>query len=394
MPHTPSTRRRTRIALVVAVASLTTSQENQASQHLRADVEEAEKVVFLSHLRVGRFRMNNPVARLRADVYLALRDGRFRDAVQVLLESGRGGNLDAYEALPVLLIPCIRSPESEQYRSARRSRERTAALERAATLQLPPDVLERLEWAFEADATDSAQVRAALCPDDDQSEVSAWRQESKRAMSKFRPETPPDDQQRLRAATPQEHRELMSADAEESNRWLSEAGLTMARHGKAQGMLQSKDPEVRSRGLQLLRDLAESSPSAKVDLASCIRRRCAPNAGDDAQALELLIAAARAGNDSALMRLSNTRVDPSAPPPTPLGLPPSEHYAWAKVTDRLMTDGCFGTNYFIAWTTTTPTRLGLNLMEMSPAEAERARARAQEMLASELPQIRAAIGCE
>lgn len=288
----------------------------------------------------------------------------------------------------------MRDAQYRQYKAAKRARDRAAALERAATLQLSADVVERLEWAYEADAAEDARVRAELCPADGENETSAWREESKRAMSQFKPEIPPDLQGQLRGAPPGERHALTRAYDEESNQRLSEAGLTIARHMEVQQMLESEDPQLRSRGLQLLRELATSTASAKVDLAACIRRRCAPNAGDDAQALELLIAAAREGNDSALMRLANTRVDPSAPPPTTLGLPPSEQYAWAKLTDRLMTDGCFGMNYFIAWTTTTPTRLGLNLMEMSPAEAEKAKARARELLATKLPQIRATIGCE
>jgi hypothetical protein len=340
------------VLAVLASASPLIQAEGDASTAASA-AKDAEKAVFSSHLFVGRFRMNTPMARLPQAVYPALRDGRIGDAGRILLEAHRAGNLDAYAALNILATPCW-SGDFSKHLASKRAQERPAAFERAKTLQLDADGLERLDWAFSADAEADARVRAALCPEDGENLWNKWQEEVRNQPQKG-------------ASTPM-------------------------RLAEAQNLLAAEDPKLRKQGVQQLRELATSSPVAKVTLAGCIREACAPDAGDAADRLNLVLSAAREGNHGALTSLADVRYDVAAPRSS-LGLPASERYAWATVARELMTDGCFGTNYFIAWTTTSPERLGLNLLEMPPSEAEHARVRAKEMALSETPTIREALTC-
>ncbi len=312
------------LAILITSAHAEKASTSGPAQQSAVSTTENKKAEFLSHLRVGRFRMNirtnNPAADLPDSVYVAVRDGRYREAGKILLESGRGGNLDAYEALHILLIPCW-SPDLSKHLATRRERDRPAALERAKTLQATPAALEQLDWAFEADAADHAAVRSELCPNSGEDLATRWEEESRKAT-----------------------------DGQES----------------------------------------KPSPNTQQQVHAPDETRVAHMAADDSQAAA--IATAREGNIDALTLLAGIQY--GASPPRSIGLSPSERYAWATVTDELITNGCFGTNYFIAWMTTTPTRLGLNLMEMSPADAERAKTRAREMAASETPRIRAATTCE
>jgi hypothetical protein len=153
------------LAVLITGAQAENASTSGPAWQSATSTKESEKAEFLSHLRVGRFRMNirtnNPTAGFPDSVYVAVRDGRYREAGKILLESGRRGSLDAYEVLHILLIPCW-SPDLSKHLAIRRERERPAAFERAKTLQATPGALERLDWAFEADAADHAAVRSEL----------------------------------------------------------------------------------------------------------------------------------------------------------------------------------------------------------------------------------------
>src|SRR5262245_39592486 len=385
------TMRATLAVLAVLASASQFVQAEGTSAIVPPDATNAEQAVFATHLMVGRFRMNTRlVAHLPDAVYPALRDWRIKDAGQILFEAGRAGSLDAYDALHILGTPCW-SGDFSQHHASRRERERPGAFERAKILQLDAAALERLDWAFEADAKADARVRAELCPDGENL-FEKWDAEARKARDALDPGPPPEIEEKLRNATPEERAALIQPHFEEAQRRLSKAGSTEARLFEIDNLLASEDPKVRSQGLRLLRELATWSSIAKVTLARCIREQCAPGAGENSEVLKLILSAARDGNETALSSLADVQYDLSAPR-SPLGLPASERYAWATVTRELMTDGCFGTNYFIAWMTTSPERLGLNLLEMPPGEAERARARAKQMATSETPRIREALTC-
>ncbi len=155
-------------------------------------------------------------------------------------------------------------------------------------------------------------------------------------------------------------------------------------------LLQKDTPDSQAEAVRLLRDAAQSSPSAKSELARCLLQGCPTPAPDFAEARQLLIDAAEAGDLGALMTVAG-QVELGATD-LDLLLPATDRYAWDELLQRLHEEGCFGATDYSAWATF-PHQPG-NLLAMSPADAAAAQARSAELLAEQLPRTRALLGCD
>ena len=78
--------------------------------------------------------------------------------------------------------------------------------------------------------------------------------------------------------------------------------------------------------------------------------------------------------------------------PGAIDVPVAERYAWGELLHRLQAEGCFGSAMFEVWTQS-PQPVS-PLAAMSPADADAAQARARELLAAQLDQTRAQLGCD
>jgi TPR repeat protein len=145
-------------------------------------------------------------------------------------------------------------------------------------------------------------------------------------------------------------------------------------------------PEVES----LLREAAATLPAAQTELAKCLLAGCPNPAPDPAEAHELLIDAARAGDQLALVILSGasslTRLVDEGLESRP------EVYAWSRVRKALEDEGCFGAAAYVAWVPFPQSQP--DTMALSPADAALAEARTAELLASAVPAARARLGCD
>jgi len=154
-------------------------------------------------------------------------------------------------------------------------------------------------------------------------------------------------------------------------------------------LLQKGTPDSQAEAVTLLRDAADSSPSAKTALARCMLQGCPTPAPDRSGAHQLLVDAATSGDLFALMTLagpasSGYDVYPDLPAP--------ERYAWGEFLQRLHEEGCFGVSDYATWAMA-PSRQP-DLTALSPADAALAQARAAELLGKPLDQTRARLGCD
>ncbi len=72
----------------------------------------------------------------------------------------------------------------------------------------------------------------------------------------------------------------------------------------------------------------------------------------------------------------------------------AERYAWSQVRHELHEHGCFGFTRFSSWAFRYALRRDAALLDMSPHEAEVANRRATDLIATEVPGIRAQLGCD
>jgi hypothetical protein len=162
----------------------------------------------------------------------------------------------------------------------------------------------------------------------------------------------------------------------------------------AELLLQKDTPESQAEAMTLLREAATRSASAKTELARCLLKGCPTPAPDPTEARELLTEAAAEGDLLALMTLAGP-ADAGGADLDP-GLAPAERYAWGQLLQRLHAEGCFGATDYSAWATfpSPPEHQPSSLLAMSPAEATAAQSRAAELLATQLDQTRALLGCD
>jgi hypothetical protein len=157
----------------------------------------------------------------------------------------------------------------------------------------------------------------------------------------------------------------------------------------AHELLEKGTPNSQGEALALLREAASASPSAKIELASCLLKGCPTPAPDTTEATQLLTDAALSGDALALRMMSGT-VGPKFFDAESI-LPASERYAWSKFLQRLNEEGCFGTADYLAWVNFPNPQP--SLLEMSPYESTAAEARAAELLATQLDRTRELLGC-
>jgi len=150
--------------------------------------------------------------------------------------------------------------------------------------------------------------------------------------------------------------------------------------------LQKGTPDSQAEAVTLLRDAADSSPSAKAALARCMLQGCPTPAPDSSGAHQLLVDAATSGDLFALMTLASPEHDVYPDLPAP------ERYAWGEFLQRLHEEGCFGVTDYATWATV-PSRRP-DLTALSPADAALAQARAAELLGKPLDQTRTRLGCD
>lgn len=159
----------------------------------------------------------------------------------------------------------------------------------------------------------------------------------------------------------------------------------------AEELLEKRTPDSQAEAMTLLRDAAGSLPLAKTTLATCLLNGCPTPAPDPTEARQLLMDAALAGDLRALQFLAGPD-HPSISPYVDPNLPASERYAWGQFLQRLNQEGCFGPSAYVTWAIlpgSAPEPLA-----MSPAESAAAQARAAALLAEQLDETRALLGCE
>ena len=163
-------------------------------------------------------------------------------------------------------------------------------------------------------------------------------------------------------------------------------GDAEAEEALANLLLQKGTPDSQAEAVTLLRDAADSSPSAKAALARCMLQGCPTPAPDSSGAHQLLVDAATSGDLFALMTLASPEHDVYPDLPAP------ERYAWGEFLQRLHEEGCFGVTDYATWATVPSRRPGLTAL--SPADAVLAQARAAELLGKPLDQTRTRLGCD
>lgn len=302
-----------------------------------------------------------PLARrygIDATVVDLLASERYAEALRALDARGSAGDTGARAFLATLVLPCAGgAPVLET--------ERTKALHLAAARSVGASAarIEEISWAFDAEAAHRARQHEAVCAE-------AARQPGWSAPAYV-------DAPRAWRRT----RDLRVAE-----------GDAIARLDAARERLRSADETIRRRGLEDARALAAVLPEAATDAAGCIVRNCVPAAGTSDDALSLFEMAARGGDPAALRSLAHAGVDDpvgegrGGPP-----VSPRERYVWRALEDALAEAGCLGyAEYAPRLARAAP---DVELMAMSPAESDAAQAEAAARLVSDLPGIRAAMGC-
>jgi len=174
------------------------------------------------------------------------------------------------------------------------------------------------------------------------------------------------------------------------DRKLTAAGDPNGVEALADALLRKDAPASQAEAVTLLRTAAKNSAVAKTRLAVCLLEGCPTPAAEPDEARQLLTAAASAGELEALRRLSGETAVVAGP--GAIDVPVAERYAWSEMLHRLQAGGCFGSTMFEVWTQS-PQPVS-PLAAMSPADADAAQARARELLAVQLDQTRAQLGCD
>jgi len=334
--------------------------------------DERARAAFQRAVRAGELRRQLGEG-VPVEVVRLLASGKMREGTRILLQMGRDGDLNGYEALGRLLEACPGWAQDRDFE--RRADDRRAANERIVSTALgngvPPAVATRMRWALDAGNAHYRSLWAEFCPGPGQGDYERLRAEVQARVP--RPDSRPEEGQQIL-------------------RRLADAGVLRAQLAVAISDLQRGDAAQRLQAVRSLLALSASSSDAKVELVRCIRRQCVADAGDAGDARSLLIGAARLGHFEALRVLaspaqgSGRRED--------LELAVGERYAWGQVYDALQADGCFGATRFGTWAHRQRESNTSALMAMSPADAKDAERRARELLAAELPAIRRRIACD
>lgn len=322
---------------------------------------------------------------LPAAFYELIGAARFREAADLLRGMARGGDGHAASALDLLELACMPERDRQLEHTFERRRQM------ARNQRMPEEALARLEHTLALERTDQARIRKELCAEPHE----GWPQDRRGEAQAVPAARPAEGTAFARAPSPEELRQMQERARVRGDEALREAaagGDERAALQLAMQLMAAPDVQPRSEAVSLLRSLQSTSPRAQEMLAHCILAECVPDAGDVAEAERLLLAAARAGYEGGLRALANQSTSrPNEWRERHLGWRMSEHYAWRVLYDELREAGCLGWDGYVMRLAAPPAES--LLLGMSPAEAEEAGARARELLAAELPAIRAHMSC-
>jgi hypothetical protein len=297
--------------------------------------------------------------------------GQQEQAVGVLLEMSRSGDLNAYAALGETVRQCDRLKRSDHDQE----KEEYQLLQRLDPRKDTPQIRERVRELFRIRLRDSSAEALAFCSRLD-AERLGLRDGFAVALNRAfgRPLDPAIDGPNIGLAVLQK----LATDGNPAYQ------LMLARMLLADGRL-----DKQSEATHWLRGAAESLPDAKAELAACLVQGCPTPSGDVVQARQLFEEAAMLGSRLALSALSNDQF--SAKRGLDLKLPAHERYAWQQLHEALTAAGCFGTEAYLSWLTT-----GLDSSDvdaLSAAENTDAQIAATNLQAAHLASIRKRIGC-
>lgn len=307
-----------------------------------------------------------------ADVLALLCGGKPLDALQVEMPLAEAGDLHA--ALFVAAFaregPCGPVP------SASFARHRANDIERAQASGAGPEALRRLDDLLAAEQRGPTAGERAACS------------QATEQLPKLEPVL---RQPAAALGNPRDITRGDDVDAEIAfDRKLTAAGDPNGVEALADALLRKDAPASQAEAVTLLRTAAKNSAVAKTRLAVCLLEGCPTPAAEPDEARQLLTAAASAGELEALRRLSGETAVVAGP--GAIDVPVAERYAWSEMLHRLQAWGCFGSTMFEVWTQS-PQPVS-PLAAMSPADADAAQARARELLAVQLDQTRAQLGCD
>jgi TPR repeat protein len=380
---------------LVALRTSDSPSDAEPRSAIAGKTEEQQRSEFIRGVRAGDIRtwLGEGVPLHVVRLFAA---GRMREGAQILIRMGREGDANGYAALRRLLSVCPGPGGDRDFeRGADSLKVRNdAMIENAKLRGTPPDVLKRLRWSLDAGNANKRGVWAEFCPGPgpERGDAQAILAEVHTVL----PEPIPEEvRQRLRDMDTDERAEAMRKLQPRVEAAREQEKTLESELARAQRRIYSQDPEERAAALERLLEMAESSPKAKHMLAVCLRSRCVPDAGGPEEALSLYLEAARAGSIDSMYALSrNDPADPfSARSRDPLLPSSADRYGWLAVREELIAHGCYGLQRFATWGFNQPPQRP-PLAALSPADAEAAQARASEMIRTEVPGIRAAIGCD
>jgi hypothetical protein len=354
------------------------------------DAREAEHLAFVRRMNTGDARrILGPGIPLVVSELVGA--GRLREAADELLQMGRDGDANGYHALEQLLQSCPGPGDdraSERRALDRKSRNQQM-INRMASAGASDALLDRLQWSLDAGNAFFRGIWAEFCPSRDMGDYRSLLEEAHRVVP---PATSSKYEEQIRTAAskgmrpPRDVAEGHRRETMDNTRRRAEAGVIASQLQLARRDLLAGDPAQKAAAFAMLRGLASMSPDAPAWLAGCARYRCTPEAGDLEHARQLALEGARAGSVDALEMLESRL--------SPLIEDAAGRYAWSQVRHELHEQGCFGFSRFSMWAFRHALRRDAALREMSPHDAELAKRRATEMISTEIPAIRARLGCD
>ncbi len=383
----------------VALTTLEGVVEGESESAVTQTSEERQRAQFIRNVRAGDMRMRLGEG-VPIHVVRLFGAGKLREGVEILLRMGREGDPNGYLALGRIVSDCPGPGGDRDFeRSADAHKLRNDAMIEAARMRgTPALILKQLRWSLDAGNANRRGIWAEFCPGPGEGDGEAILDEVRAVFPGV-----VSSEMRARLATmPTEERQRAMAEMRaKSADQIAEARRDSPRTltsevAAAAGQLHSNDMEKRRAAFEKLLELAEVSVQAKLSLAICLRSQCVPDAGGGEEALALYLEAARGGSIEAMQALSRRdTTDPfSARPRANLDLSTAERYGWYAVREELIASGCYGMDRFAGWGFAQTRNSTSPLMALSPTDATAAEARAREMTATEVPAIRAAIGCD
>jgi hypothetical protein len=297
--------------------------------------------------------------------------GRQEQAVGILLELSRSGDLNAYAALGEMVRHCDRQKNIGNDDAA----EQYELLQRLDPEKDTPQTRERVRALLDVQRQHSSAEAFAFC-----SRLEAERLGLKDGFAVAlnrafgRPLDPAIDGSNVGLPVLQK---------------LATEGDATYQLMLARILLLDGRPEKQREAVEWLRSAADSLPDAKAELAACLVQGCPTPSDDLAEVQDLFEEAAKVGSRLALSALANDQF--SAKRGLDLPLPADERYAWQQLYGSLVAAGCFGTEAYLSWVTEVSESIRMG--QLSAAESAHAQGKAIELQVAHLESIRKSRGC-